>query len=246
MNINFIFICDDKTKSVTVSPSTKLSSTISEILSSDPLLNSIYKNYFNCFINNEKIDKNLTYYQNNIEENSMILVDLEFVQCEFCGNEVSKANLDDHMFCHKIAETEKERFTCSICGKEFRAELKEDHLLGHKIEEEDNRNRKNDNINNINDMYINNEIKQIQEEQKKFDLESKMLKPKKVKLKLNEFILKQNDPKCGNECTVCLNILKFGENVIKLPCNHYFHNNCIKGWINSGRNICPMCKFELS
>ena len=47
------------------------------------------------------------------------------------------------------------------------------------------------------------------------------------------------------ECAICLDNIKFGETFIYLPCIHYFHEICIKNWMNKG-NICPICKFKLT
>lgn len=40
-------------------------------------------------------------------------------------------------------------------------------------------------------------------------------------------------------CCICLN--KLSENVIKLKCNHYFHNNCISDWFGVNMS-CPICR----
>ena len=47
-----------------------------------------------------------------------------------------------------------------------------------------------------------------------------------------------------NECSVCKEEFKLTEKVIKLPCNHVFHPNCINTWL-SQHNSCPTCRYEL-
>jgi hypothetical protein len=42
-------------------------------------------------------------------------------------------------------------------------------------------------------------------------------------------------------CTVCQEDFKVGENTKKLPCEHYFHDECINPWLQS-QNTCPMCR----
>ena len=46
-------------------------------------------------------------------------------------------------------------------------------------------------------------------------------------------------------CLICKREYLFGENVFRLPCNHYFHIDCTKFWVNKNHN-CPMCRFELT
>ena len=44
-----------------------------------------------------------------------------------------------------------------------------------------------------------------------------------------------------NECSICLESMT--TNIIKLKCNHYFHNKCIKLLYNTyHRNNCPLCR----
>jgi tRNA A-37 threonylcarbamoyl transferase component Bud32 len=45
------------------------------------------------------------------------------------------------------------------------------------------------------------------------------------------------------DCTICLE--KINNNYHKTSCNHYFHNNCINSWKNTGQNSCPNCREKL-
>ena len=47
----------------------------------------------------------------------------------------------------------------------------------------------------------------------------------------------------NEDCTICLDALKSNENVINLPCNHYYHEDCIKRWLNE-QNFCPVCRTK--
>jgi E3 ubiquitin-protein ligase RNF115/126 len=47
-----------------------------------------------------------------------------------------------------------------------------------------------------------------------------------------------------NSCSICQDDYEIDNNLIKLPCNHYFHDDCIMPWLKE-RNSCPTCRFEL-
>jgi len=44
------------------------------------------------------------------------------------------------------------------------------------------------------------------------------------------------------ECSICIDNFSEGQEVIKLPCNHIFHINCIKSHLTSYNNKCPLCR----
>lgn len=48
----------------------------------------------------------------------------------------------------------------------------------------------------------------------------------------------------GEVCTVCHDAFKPGDEVIELPCNHCFHEDCLLPWLQS-HNTCPVCRLEL-
>ncbi|XP_022921923.1 uncharacterized protein LOC111430034 [Cucurbita moschata] len=45
-------------------------------------------------------------------------------------------------------------------------------------------------------------------------------------------------------CAVCKDKFSMEEKVRKLPCCHYYHDDCILPWLNI-RNTCPVCRYEL-
>ena len=45
-------------------------------------------------------------------------------------------------------------------------------------------------------------------------------------------------------CAVCKDKFSMEEKVRKLPCAHYYHDDCILPWLNI-RNTCPVCRYEL-
>ena len=46
------------------------------------------------------------------------------------------------------------------------------------------------------------------------------------------------------ECSVCKEEFTLIEKVKKLPCKHYFHEDCLRPWLEQ-RNSCPTCRHEL-
>jgi len=48
----------------------------------------------------------------------------------------------------------------------------------------------------------------------------------------------------GIMCPVCLDNMKVGEYVKRLPCKHMFHPSCVLPWLEK-HNSCPTCRFEL-
>ena len=104
---------------------------------------------------------------------------------------------------------------------------------------------------------INEEQRRIHEEQlrrirnmlnRNFNFSSRPIS-EEVLQKLNKFVF-NSDIRNNNRniekinCCICLNDIKKGEEVVKLPCNHIHHWNCCINWLRI-KNICPMCKFEI-
>jgi len=53
-----------------------------------------------------------------------------------------------------------------------------------------------------------------------------------------------NNISAENSCSVCKDDYEDEQIVIKLPCNHFFHEECLMPWLKE-RNSCPTCRFEL-
>jgi len=47
------------------------------------------------------------------------------------------------------------------------------------------------------------------------------------------------------ECSVCMDSVELGEEVVSLPCQHWFHRNCVTMWLKE-HNTCPICRKGLS
>ena len=57
----------------------------------------------------------------------------------------------------------------------------------------------------------------------------------------------QFDPekfKFESKCSICLADYEKEDELTQLKCDekHYFHSECIIGWIQSGQNVCPLCR----
>ena len=65
--------------------------------------------------------------------------------------------------------------------------------------------------------------------------------------KLKKYIVNEEKIKefgVENSCGVCKDEFNIGEECLSMPCNHYFHGNCLLPWLKE-RNSCPICRFEL-
>lgn len=52
----------------------------------------------------------------------------------------------------------------------------------------------------------------------------------------------------SDECAVCLGSFAEGKEdvqVRKTPCSHFFHEDCLKGWTDTGKLSCPVCRAPL-
>lgn len=55
---------------------------------------------------------------------------------------------------------------------------------------------------------------------------------KEVVNKLPIIKLKEDDLKEEQDCAVCKEQFKIDDEVIKIPCKHIFHPDCIKPWLD--------------
>lgn len=58
------------------------------------------------------------------------------------------------------------------------------------------------------------------------------------KKKLDEKLL---GPEGKGECSVCMDDVHTGDEVVVLPCSHWFHETCAGAWL-SEHNTCPICR----
>ncbi|KAL4795313.1 hypothetical protein BDV19DRAFT_363502 [Aspergillus venezuelensis] len=45
----------------------------------------------------------------------------------------------------------------------------------------------------------------------------------------------------SSECSICMDVVKLGDEVLVLPCTHWFHPQCIEAWLTQ-HNTCPHCR----
>lgn len=48
-------------------------------------------------------------------------------------------------------------------------------------------------------------------------------------------------PEGKAECSVCMDDVHLGDEVVALPCSHWFHETCASAWL-SEHNTCPICR----
>lgn len=62
-------------------------------------------------------------------------------------------------------------------------------------------------------------------------------------------VAQHDDLEKGDEseevCTICLGEYEDGEQLVKLPCKHIYHVDCISSW-TSNHTRCPLCNYNLS
>jgi hypothetical protein len=48
----------------------------------------------------------------------------------------------------------------------------------------------------------------------------------------------------GNDCSICFEEMKNGEVFTQCitTCKNYFHEDCLKLWLNTGKDTCPLCR----
>jgi hypothetical protein len=122
--------------------------------------------------------------------------------------------------------------------KSFGIDLPESRISEVKINEnEDN------NINNINHLInIFTNILQNTIQNNNIDFEDVKVTVKKEELdNLNKITVNEDEDKT---CNICLCEYKKGEEKLILKCNHEFHYECIKKWLEEYNYKCPICRCE--
>ena len=69
---------------------------------------------------------------------------------------------------------------------------------------------------------------------------------KKKKLLRPRTVTSNDEENLLNECTICLEKYKKKEKIIILPCEHNFHEKCIKEWFEKDNNSCPNCRENIT
>lgn len=58
-------------------------------------------------------------------------------------------------------------------------------------------------------------------------------------IKMDANLLAKNE-----QCPICLDHFKLEEEVMLLPCNHSYHESCVRSWFEQ-QNHCPFCRQEV-
>lgn len=58
---------------------------------------------------------------------------------------------------------------------------------------------------------------------------------------LKRVIFSRVKGKIDNKCTVCCEEYQGSDVLIELKCRHFYHEECIVGWLKE-ENMCPLCK----
>jgi hypothetical protein len=101
----------------------------------------------------------------------------------------------------------------------------------------------NEDINNINQLInIFTNLLQNTIQNNNIDFEDVKVTVKKEELdNLNKITVNEDEDKT---CNICLCEYKKGEEKLILKCNHEFHYECIKKWLEEYNYKCPVCRCE--
>ena len=58
----------------------------------------------------------------------------------------------------------------------------------------------------------------------------------------NTYLVQANG-QADEGCIICHDFFKDQEVLVRLPCGHYFHADCISRWLKSN-TTCPTCRFD--
>ena len=158
--------------------------------------------------------------------------------CEICNVPLQASELDDHRMAHSIQERASRSFRPPAHLESFNNPLRVfyDRPMSAINLEAEGQNRARQafpgNIRN-NQPFPG------------FD-ESRNEQGARQRARAGRTLLRQLEPSKYNgdttvNCTVCLEDVKKGQQVITLPCVHQFHANCIRGWLRAN-NRCPICR----
>jgi hypothetical protein len=62
----------------------------------------------------------------------------------------------------------------------------------------------------------------------------------KLNKHLKEHLLKSDS---AGECSICLESYQERDKIVQLTCNHIFHKDCIREWLQNKQNNCPLCRL---
>ncbi len=88
-------------------------------------------------------------------------------------------------------------------------------------------------IKNINNINVNqNETENETINENDFNNNFEIFEYKKTK----------EDETETDECSICIDTIQEGQEVVKLPCKHLYHSSCIRSYLLNYNNKCPLCR----
>ncbi|XP_060211577.1 E3 ubiquitin ligase BIG BROTHER-related-like isoform X2 [Lycium barbarum] len=77
-------------------------------------------------------------------------------------------------------------------------------------------------------------------------VENRGLSEAEISKSLHSSTFQSNNSKTlVDKCVVCQLEYEEGEKLVALPCDHHYHSDCIKTWLQI-KKICPICNDEVS
>ncbi|KAM3321427.1 E3 ubiquitin ligase BIG BROTHER-related [Capsicum chacoense] len=77
-------------------------------------------------------------------------------------------------------------------------------------------------------------------------VETRGLSESEISKSLHSSTFQSNNSKTLiDKCVVCQLEYEEGEKLVALPCDHSYHSNCIKKWLQI-KKVCPICNDEVS
>lgn len=96
----------------------------------------------------------------------------------------------------------------------------------------------------IDDTILNNTIQQSLEDYKSEYVNVISDKGKELLEPFTYIIDNSNNYEYHN-CPITCDDFEDGEELLQLPCNHYFNKEAILKWLEESSNKCPICRYEL-
>jgi len=86
---------------------------------------------------------------------------------------------------------------------------------------------------------------QAREQWSDFQFKTKDRKVKYGSVAQDDDLEKGGSGETEDVCTICLGEYEDGEKLVKLPCSHIYHEDCVSSW-TSNHTRCPLCNYDLS
>ena len=172
-------------------------------------------------LNQENSSENLIIHnEKNIEEKTENNIDIK--------NNENNIKIDENKEIKNL-----DYMICQICGFKIPKKEENDHYICHELQGdlEDkiilNKNDNNFNLSiEVNDNLNKDDILLIQ--QSKIPITYKLINQEKL-------------PQNNKNCVICFCEFKNKDDLMILPCMHFFHENCINKWLLKEKK-CPFCK----